>query len=286
MADNWQAIEIDGNFEYDDETLKEHWDRLHLCDHEPYPSPEYLQSLCEQYPKVKDSIPNFNGDYDNLSGLILEAWRKFHKGDFEGAKNDGLALGYLGYLVANMATCVYASNIEASEKTLKAYFWESAERSLAASKAMPSHLNSTYHYGLNLGRYSETISLIRAAAENIGGKFAKALQQTLDKDPDHVFANIGLGTYHSSVIDVAGSMVGKLTYGVSKDVALKHFEQGLKVAPELPAVYIEYGKGVAILQGKKGKQKAEDMFRKAAQLKPMDAMEELDIKLCSKGFNR
>ena len=285
MADKWQKIALDGNYDYDDQALKENWDRLHLCDHEPFPSPEYVKSLCEQYPGVKGSIPNFDGDYEALSRASLEAWRKFHRGDFEGAKDDGLALGYLGYLVANMSTCVYASNIEAPEKVLKTLYWDSAGRSLEASKIMLNHTNSMYHYGLNLGRYSETISLIRAAAENIGGKFSKALHKTLDQDPDHVLANIGLGTYHCSIIDVVGSMAGKLTYGVSKDEALVHFERGLKVAPQLPVVYIEYGKGIAIIQGKKGRKKAEDMFEKAAGLTPMDALEELDIRHCAKGFN-
>lgn len=284
MADKWQTITINGNYEYDDQALEENWQRLHLCDHEPFPSPEYVKSLCEQYPAAKNSIPHFDGDYEALSKAVLEAWRKFHRGDFEGAKDAGLALGYLGCLVANMSTCVYASNIDAPEKILKALYWDSAQRSLDASKVMPNHTNSTYHYGLNLGRYSETISLIRAAAENIGGKFAKALHKTLDRDPDHVLANIGLGTYHCSIIDVAGSMVGKLTYGVSKDEALVLFERGLKVAPQLPVVYIEYGKGIAIIQGKKGIKKAEDMFRKAAEFTPMDALEELDVRLCAKGF--
>lgn len=284
MTGSWQTIEIEGDYTYDNHFLEENWERLHLCDHEPFPSAEYVQSLCEKYPLAKQSIPNFNDDYQSLSLAMLSAWAKFHKGDFEAAKNEGLALGYLGYLVANMATCVYASNTTASEKVLKTLYWDAAERSLAASKAMPGDINSIYHYGLNLGRYSETISLLRAAKENIAGKFADALRTTIEMNPDHVLANIGFGTYHSSIIDLVGSMIGKLTYGVSKDEALKHFEQGLKIAPNLPVVYIEYGKGIAIIQGKKGRVKAEDFFRKASTLTPMDAMEELDIKLCAKGF--
>jgi hypothetical protein len=52
----------------------------------------------------------------------------------------------------------------------------------------------------------------------------------LRSDPKHAEAHIPpLGAYHAEVVDKMGAMVGKLTYGASKEIALKHFDAALKL---------------------------------------------------------
>lgn len=179
-----------------------------------------------------------------------------------------------------MATCVYAGNITEEKQVLKDIYLNSAQQSLEASKAMPDHINSTYFYGLHLGRYSETVSLLRAAKENIAPKFTKALEKTLKANPNHLLATVDMGTFHASVVDTVGSLAARITYGATKEKSLKHFEHAMSIAPELPVVYIEYSKGIKIIEGKKGIKKSRAMLEQVSQLEALDAMEALDVAFC------
>ncbi|HET8708248.1 MAG TPA: hypothetical protein VFM46_18220 [Pseudomonadales bacterium] len=284
MIQNWRPLTVKGNYDYDAQNLKENWGRLHACESEPFPSPDYLKALLENNERAKKSIPGFDGDYGALSDKLLAGWRAFHKGDFRGAYETGVSLGYAGAFLADVVSVVYASNIHADKEEIKKIFLDSAQRSLEASKLFPQHVNSLYFYGLNLGRYSETVSLIKALAENIAPKFQQALNETLRKNPSHVLANLGFGTFNASIIDMVGAIVGKVTYGVSRDKAIQHYETALRAAPFVPVAYIEYGKGLAMMDGKKGVAKAQSLYEKGAKLTPMDAMEELDVAVCARGI--
>jgi len=284
MTYTWRTLPTKGNYDYDAQNLKAHWNRLHACESESFPGPDYLRDLIEPNERAKKAIPNFDGDYGALSDKLLAGWRDFHKGEFRAAFDTGLSLGVAGAFLANVAAVVYASNTNDDKDRIKSIFMDAAERSLQASKLLPNHANSLYFHGLSLGRYSETVSLLKALAENIAPKFQHALNETLRKNPNHVLANLGYGTFNASIIDMVGAIVAKLTYSASKDKAFQHYETAMRAAPFLPVVYIEYGKGAALLEGKKGLNKAKSLYEQAAKLTPMDAMEELDVALCARGF--
>jgi tetratricopeptide (TPR) repeat protein len=72
-------------------------------------------------------------------------------------------------------------------------------------------------------------------------------------------------------------MVGKLTYGASADKALEHFERALELTPEAPIAHIEYGNGLYLLFGDKRLEESNAAYEKAAKIKPIDAMQKLDV---------
>ena len=51
----------------------------------PYPSPEYLKTRMEKFPSIRKSLPNFNGDYNELSRNVINVWRLFFRGDYQEA---------------------------------------------------------------------------------------------------------------------------------------------------------------------------------------------------------
>ena len=115
--------------------------------------------------------------------------------------------------------------------------------------------------------------------EGYGGKIKSALETVLRLDPKHAEANTAMGAYHAEIIDKVGGMVGKLTYGASKDAAVEHFEKALKLTPQSPIAHIEYANGLLMLFGDKEIDKATKLYEKAAKMKGKDAMEMLDIEV-------
>lgn len=271
-----ETLRIEGAYGFDREKVVAGWGRLHAFDGEPLPTAVRLQAWCQASPAVEASYAGFDGDHAAWAQALIDAWVIFHNGDFAQAFERGRALGFPGYGLAHIAACAYTDAVTLPKDVLAAFFRECAAHSGEAAVAMPRHPNAVFYQGLHLGRYSETISLVKAAAENVAGKFVRALDETLALDAGHVLAHLGYGSYHASVVSAVGSMVAKLTWGASRDKAIGHFEKAQALAPDLPATHLEYGKGLMLLKDKKARQ----WFASGAALTPADAMEELDVRLC------
>ena len=72
-------------------------------------------------------------------------------------------------------------------------------------------------------------------------------------------------------------MLGKLTYGANSKDAIKHFETALELTPESPIAHIEYANGLYLLYEDDKIDEVTELYVKATELQPRDAMEQLDI---------
>lgn len=231
---------------YTGDALKKNWDALHKGDGEPYPKEAALQ----------------------------EAWRAFHAGNFA----DAVAAGE-GESVAIKATSIYANHVETKEAVKIKLFQEAMAMADALRAAQPKNANAHYQYAYAAGRYSQSISIIKALKDGYGGKIKAALEAALKLDAKHADAHTALGAYHAEIIDKVGAMMGKLTYGASKDTAVDHYEKALKLNPQSPVAHIEYANGLLMLFGDKEIDKATKLYEKAAKMKGRDAMEVMDIEI-------
>lgn len=231
---------------YAGEALKKNWDALHKGDGEPYPKDARLQ----------------------------EAWRQFHAGNFEESVKAGE-----GSSVAIKATSIYATYLEKKDAAKVKHYQDAMGMATALMKAEPKNPNAHYQFAYAAGRYSQSISVIKALKEGYGGKIKAALETALKLDPKHAEAHTAMGAYHAEIIDKVGGMVGKLTYGASKDLAIEHYEKAMKLNPSSAIALIEYANGLLMLFGDKEEDKAVALYEKAAKMKGRDAMEVLDIEL-------
>lgn len=235
---------------YGGDKLWQAWERLHAGDQEPWPEDEASQ----------------------------EAWRAYHRGDFQTAVALGLkAETASGMNAANKAQSIYATYLVEDEDAKKELFEEVADRAEVAAKENPNNINAHYQHAYALGRYSQAISIAKALAQGIAGKCKASLDKTLALAPEHAEAHIALGAYHAEIIGKVGSMVGSLTYGVSKDAAEAHYEKALELIPHSAIARIEYGNGLLTLYGNKKVKEATKLYEAAAECEPRDAMETLDV---------
>lgn len=239
----------DKAYVYDGANLKKHWDRLHRGDCEPFPKDPAIQ----------------------------EAWRLYHQGEFGRAIEAGVAAGVAGYNVANKAQAIYATYLEKAGPKRAKLLQEAMERGAAAIEAHPRDANAHYFFAMAAGRYGQEISIAKALAQGLGGRIRDALDKALKLQPKHADAHIALGTWHAEIIGKVGAMVGKLTYGASRDAAVEHFRSALKLNPDSAIARIEYANGLVLLFGKEKMKEAERLYADAAKAKPMDAMERLDV---------
>jgi len=105
----------------------------------------------------------------------------------------------------------------------------------------------------------------------------ESLETVLELAPDHSEANTALGMFHCEVISSVGSVVGGLTYGAKRDAAIRYFEKSLALHPESSIAHMEYGNGLLLLYGDKREDEVVELYEKASEFEPSDAMEKLDL---------
>ena len=247
---HWTDFPYSNNdYDFEGPALEAAWEELHLGDKVPYPEDEKLQ----------------------------EAWRCFHRGDFQQAVDIADEFGLAGHAVANKATGIYATYLEDNPRRQVACFESAIERAEQAIEAFPDDPNSHYFHAFNLGRYSQSISVIKALKQGVGGKIYGSLNKALDLEPEHAEAHTALGMYHAEIIDKVGKLIGGMTYHASEKESLKHFKRSLAITPRAPIAQIEYGNGLYLLYGDDRIDEVSELYVKAGETTALDAMERLDI---------
>jgi tetratricopeptide (TPR) repeat protein len=246
----WIAFPHDNSeFVYDGAALKKNWARLHKGDCEPFPT----------------------------NKAVEEAWRLYHAGDFQGAFDAGIAAGVDGYNAANKAACIYNNYLETSDARKQKAYEEIAARCEELQAAQKKNANAFYLHAYALGRYGQLIGVAKALAQGIGGKVRSSLETAIKLDTKHADAHIALGTFNAEVIEKVGAMIGKMTYGASKDAAVDNYEKAIKLNPTSAIARTEYADGLYKLFGKTKMKEVEKLYAEAVAIAPADAMECLDV---------
>ena len=266
----WAAFaHPDKAFDYEGAKLAKAWPALHAGDQEPFPDDKRVAALLKKNPKL-------GKDASAVADALQQAWRAFHRGDFEGAHDAGVALKALGASVAVKAGGIHATYLVKVAAPKTARYESLVHVADGAIDALPDEANSHYRRAFALGRLSQTISIGKALAQGLAGKVREALDATLELAPKHAEAHTALGVYHAEIVAKVGGMLAKLTYGANAGDAEKHLKQALKLTPESPIAWIEYGNALMLIHGEKREDDVAEAYDKAARLKPRDAMEALD----------
>lgn len=271
-SSKWAPFPHDAKaYAYAGDALKKAWPALHAGDQEPYPDEKRAKALIAAAGKAAKGITP-----DDLAQQLQDAWRAFHRGDFQTAYETGEALGPLGASVAVKALGIHATYLVDDEAEQLKRFEQAAKLAEAAIKALPDEANSHYRHAFALGRYSQGLSIAKALKQGIAGKVRTSLDATLELAPKHAEAHTALALYHAEIIGKIGAMIGGLTYGAKASEAESHIKTALKLTPESPIAHVEYANVLLLLHGDKKEDAAAAAYEKAGKLKPRDAMEALD----------
>ena len=267
----WAAFpHPDKAYDYAGDKLAKSWKTLHAGDLEPFPDEKHVGKLVKANPKLgKDAAA--------LAAELQDAWRAFHRGDFEDAFERGKALKALGASVAIKAGGIHATYLVDDEKAKLARYEALGALADEAIAALPDEANSHYRRAFAIGRYSQCISITKALTMGLAGKVKESLDATLELAPKHAEAHTALGLYHAEIVGKVGGMLAKLTYGASAATAEKHLKEATTLTGDSPIAWIEYANGLLLLHGDRQEDAAAEALAKAGKLKPRDAMEALDV---------
>jgi len=272
----WTPFPHDASkFAYPGDSLQRNWDKLHRGDRVGFPDAEWVLAQLEHSPLA--APPGFDGNVAKLAESLQSAWRHYHAGEFRLAVESSNHCGLLAHACANKAAGVYATYLHDDEQERQAIFQEAVSHAEQATEVLGNDPNSHYFRAFNLGRYGQSISIVEALRRGMAGKIHESLETALKLEPRHAEAHTAMGLYHAEIVNKVGKMIGAMTYGASADKAIRHFEAALEITPDAPIANIEYGNGLYLLFGDRRLDEVTDLYVKASEMVPLDAMEKLDI---------
>lgn len=259
---NWEQLPEDFKYDYSQEQLSEIWDELHAGD-------------CYTYPI----------DMQGYDTVILtkqaDAWLDYHNGNFEDAARKAVDLAEHGAVILAKSVATYCDYLCEDEDEAIQLLKDTMEFCETAAKELPDCANVQFVNALIMGRYSQRISITKALSQGLGGKVKKYLNKTLELEPEHAEAHTAMGLYNAEIIDKVGSMIAGLTYGAKKDIAMKHFDESLRLTPDIPITAIEYANGLLLLHGEKANDKVMELYEHASSQEAKDSVQACDISFAS-----
>jgi hypothetical protein len=263
---NWQQLPEDFTFNYSQDELAEVWDQLHTGDQYSYPL-------------------SLEG-YDNtLLNKQAEAWLHYHNGNYQKSAELGIELEEHGSVVLAKSVAAYCDYLCEDEDEVLTLLSDAIEYCESAAEKLPECANAQFVNALLMGRFSQRISITKALSQGLGGKIKDYLAATLELEPNHAEAHTAVGLYHAEIIDKIGAMLGGMTYGAKKPIAMKHFETSLELAPQAPITYIEYSNGLTLLEGDKAMDKVGELLTQATECEALDALQNCDISFANDQFD-
>jgi hypothetical protein len=260
---NWEQLPEDFTFDYDQEHLAQVWDAIHAGDQYVYPL----------------NLEDYDEDILNAQA---DAWLSYHNGDYQKAAEIGLDLDEHGAVVLAKSVAAYCDYLCEDEDEVITLLKSTMDICETAALALPDCANAQFVCALIMGRYSQRISITKALSQGLGGKIKTYLENTLELEPKHAEAHTAMGLYHAEIIDKIGAMIGGLTYGAKKPIAMKHFEESIKLTPDAPITSIEYANGLLLLSG--NEDKISQLYQHAAECEALDALQNCDISFANDQF--
>ncbi|MCH8499927.1 MAG: hypothetical protein LAT63_15735 [Marinobacter sp.] len=293
-AQNWQPYpEHLPQFSFSDQQLAEQWSSLTGDLRGPLPTADALLADAQRWPDAYQQTAKllkqkagederFAVFSEGLEGqeaayayLVRQAWRLLFEGRFQEARDLGLSLGPAGYFPGLYAQALQASLIEADAKRREALLQDVIDKTAAILPLAPEH--PMIRFGNAYGKARILDDLSRSAAMGTGytSEVKEQLEQLIAENGRDVYAITLLGGVHAGIIDKAGKMLGRMTFGARENTMNEMFERALELNPHYPGLYLEYARALEKVEGRSARRQIRQLLEAGAALPARSAEEAL-----------
>jgi hypothetical protein len=297
-AGNWQPYpETLASFDYSEDTLGQHWQDLTGGFRGPLPTADTLKADAERWPELYEltrqhlqALPETHPElaflaegepsdhFDAYAEQLRRTWSLLFNGQFQQARELGMALGPAGYFPALYAQALYATLVETDESTRQRLLEEVINRTRDIMPKAPDHPMIRFGNAYGKARILEQLSASEAIATGYTSEVKDTLTTLLVENPDNIYALTLYAGVHAGIIEKAGSLVARLTYGAKESEMETLFTEAIDLAPHYPAVYYEYARARLKVDGDDGHDEALALLEKTRDMTPDSAEEALILR--------
>ena len=286
-ADNWKPFPHDQSaYDYSGDKLRQAWPQLTrgFGSDYPFPDADWVASMATRHPqaleKTATTDTGFTGKPEEAqlyAEKLQGVWRLVFRGDFAEAKQQGLALGVGGQIPAMFAQVIYAMFLVPDQAEKHKLLEEVIAYTDQAGDLVQADVAAQFGRVYAKARLGEELSVPVVLKRGYTTQIPNELKALLAKQPQQPFALALYGGYEAGVIRKVGKLVGRMTYGVSAENMEKYFSRSFKAQDDLPIGHYEYANALTYVYGDDEQAKALQHLKRAVAIKPINAMEALEV---------
>ena len=177
-----------------------------------------------------------------------------------------------GFALAAQSLAVYGHYVatEDDRQEILERAMELGEAAVLADSTNPEAYLQSVHA---VGRYATNVGTLTALRRGLAGRIRDLLDLALALDHDFAEAHMALASWHADIH--SAGRIARFMHGGNRVNAVIHYERALQLAPDAKVLLFEYGRRLPELDSARGRERAEEMLSRAAELPVRDAYEEL-----------
>lgn len=294
-SEPWQPYPSElTSFEYSEQNLGEHWQTLTDGFRGPLPTAQSLRADAERWPELYDytrthlqsiaasqpelaylSEGELSEHFGDYATELRRAWSLLFNGQFREARDLGLNLGPAGYFPGLYAQALYATLIVEDEAERRTLLEEVVSRTDEILPMAPDHPMIRFGRAYGKARILEGLSATEAMGTGFTSDVLENLEELMDENPNNIYAITLMAGVQSGIIEKAGGLVARMTYGAKASTMESLFQQALQLTPDYPGVYYEYARAKLKVYDDDGEEAALELLAQAAVMAPASAEEAL-----------
>lgn len=285
--ENWQPFPQDPSaYDYSGDKLRNAWPQLTRGFGANYPFPDagWVIKMASQNPKAVEMTAKagtgFSGkpeEAELYAAKLQDVWRLMFRGEFAQAKADGLKLGVGGQVPAMFAQVIYALFLAPDQASRQQLLEEVIGYTDQAGELVNADPMAMFGRVYAKARLGEELPIAVVLKRGYTSEIPNELDALLRKSPNQPYALALYGGYQAGVIRKVGAFVGGMTYGVDAEKMEQFFARSFKQANNLPIGHYEYANALTYVYGDDEHAKALAQLKLAASIKPINAMEALEV---------
>ncbi len=163
------------------------------------------------------------------------------------------------------AMSIYA-NFYLEGKKARAYYNKAYELSINTIKRAPDNDEAYVEAAHALGRYSQSVGVMKAISQGHAEKVSSYLDDALKINRNNALAHVSKGIWHAEIINKAGLIIAKTVYKAQPKLARNHFKIALELDSSQIGVLYEIAYGYSLLKEKEDLIIAKELLNKIKKI--------------------
>jgi tetratricopeptide (TPR) repeat protein len=204
-----------------------------------------------------------------------ETQRLYDQGAFLDAASRGEEIGSIASLVLAARSLIAYGAYLAKPDEQVTVFGSALDIAARVLVQDPDNLEAHLQTVNGLGHISRVQGHVASHFKGYAKTAKKHLKRAKKIAPENPWVHALYGAWHAEIAVHAPKLVAFAYYGASKKKAVRYFERAITLGSDNPVILAEYGNAILMIDWRRNRGKARELYEKSLEIEPRNAFERL-----------